>query len=81
MNRRRILLRKKEGRKERKTERDSSVSASPQLCKQPRYELTKEQKQLIKADSVNKKVWDDVLTTVKAQGSVRFILLLVCISC
>ena len=26
---------------------------------------------MIKADSVNKKVWDDVLTTVKAQGSVR----------
>ena len=55
---------------------DSSVSASPQRCKQPRYELTKEQKQMIKADSVNKKVWDDVLTTVKAQGSVRFIILL-----
>ena len=36
---------------------------------------------MIKADSVNKKVWDDVLTTVKAQGSVRLILLLVYISC
>ena len=50
---------------------DTSVTASPVPCKQPRYELTREQKQMIKADSVNKKVWDEVLATLKAQGSVR----------
>lgn len=51
---------------------DSSASASPQQRKQPRYELTKEQKQMIKADSLNKKVWDGLLATIKTHGSVRF---------
>lgn len=49
---------------------DTSVTASPVRCKQPRYELTREQKQKIKADSVNKKVWDEILATLKAKGSV-----------
>ena len=38
--------------------------------KQPRYQLTRDQKALIKADTANKKVWDDVLGTIRSEGSV-----------
>ena len=33
---------------------------------------------MIKADSVNKKVWDDVLSTAKTQGSVRIVCIIKC---
>lgn len=38
--------------------------------KQPRYELTKEQKSLIKTDTTNKKLWDDVMSSTRTEGTV-----------
>ena len=44
------------------------VSTPP--SKQPRYELTKHQKTLIKSDSKNDKLWEDLLVTAKSLGTV-----------
>lgn len=38
--------------------------------KQPKIDLTKEQKLHIKADTLNKKMWDEVLDTTKTEGKV-----------
>lgn len=38
--------------------------------KQPRYELTKHQKTIIKSDSRNDKLWEDLLSTAKSLGTV-----------
>ena len=42
------------------------VGESPSQSKQPRYQLAKEQRGTIKADTVNKKMWDDLLATIRA---------------
>ena len=38
--------------------------------KQPRYELTKEQLDLIEKDAGNKKLWSELLVTVNTVGTV-----------
>ena len=47
------------------------VENSTPKAKQPRLDLTKEQKSLIKSDNLNKKLWDGVMGTTKSEGKVR----------
>ena len=49
---------------------DTSLSAMPK-AKQPRFDLSKEQKQLIKGDQLNKKTWEEVMDSAKTEGKVR----------
>lgn len=49
---------------------DSSVLTTPK-AKQPRIDLTKEQKQMIKEDTLNKKAWDEIIGSAKTEGKVR----------
>ncbi len=60
---------KSKGRKRKQS--DVGNGATPP-AKQPRYELTKHQKTLIKADSVNLKLWEELLDT-KTLGAVSSI--------
>ena len=49
----------------------ASPAKSPQKSKQPRYELTRQQRAMIKKDTVNQKLWDEVLDYAKSNASVR----------
>ena len=42
----------------------------PKKSKQPCYELNKRQKALIKADSLNKKLWDEIVGESRKKGTV-----------
>ena len=53
------------------TDSGGSAESPRRKSKQPRYELTKDQKSLIKADSVNNKLWDELLASAKEEGTVR----------
>ena len=55
------------GNKKRGCKRDLEDGCPPPPAKQPHYELTKKQKALIKKDTVNKKLWDEL-----AMGSVSW---------
>ncbi|XP_064386281.1 E3 ubiquitin-protein ligase UHRF1-like [Halichondria panicea] len=58
----------KRGRKRKAP--DSKAPGSPaKKSKQPRYELSKGQRSLIKADTVNSKVWEELLASSKDEGS------------
>ena len=46
-------------------------SGSAPKAKQPRLDLTKEQKSLIRLDKLNAKVWTEVMDTTKSEGKVR----------
>jgi len=48
---------------------DTSLTSVP-MAKQPRFDLSKEQKQLIKGDQFNKKIWEEVLHSTKTEGKV-----------
>ena len=48
---------------------------SPAPSKQPRYQLGKEQRGAIKADTSNKKMWDHLLTTIRTVSHLSFYLL------
>ena len=48
-----------------------SPLVSPGKAKQPRYELNKHQRALIKADAQNKKIWEEVLASTRVEGTVR----------
>lgn len=56
---------KKGGRKRKSVAEDSS----PLKSKQPRYELTKQQKELIKSDICNSKMWEEVMQFAESAGS------------
>ena len=49
----------------------ASPTKSPQKSKQPRYELTRQQRAMIKKDTINQKLWDEVLDYAKNNASVR----------
>ena len=49
----------------------------PKKSKQSRYELSKDQKSLIKADTVNSKLWEELLASVKEEVTVRLTCLVV----
>ena len=51
-------MKPKKGRKRKST--SGSTSSTP-VAKQPRFELTKQQLSLIKKDSMNKKLWEELL--------------------
>ena len=55
----------------------SPAVSPPKKSKQPRYELTKDQKSLIKADTVNSKLWEELLASAKEEGTVRLTYLVV----
>lgn len=48
---------------------DHSPSNSNKI-KQPRYELTHVQRDLIKSDSVNTKIWQELMEYAESTGSV-----------
>ena len=58
----------KKGRKRKST---SGSTASTPVAKQPRFELTKQQLSLIKKDSMNKKLWEELL---EATDTVRLVM-------
>lgn len=43
------------------------ISSPCNVSKQPRYELSKKQKSLIKSDTANSKLWDSLLSPSQAQ--------------
>ncbi|KAK1152557.1 E3 ubiquitin-protein ligase UHRF1 [Acipenser oxyrinchus oxyrinchus] len=57
------------GKRKRKSQIDketsSPVKSTPKKMKVEAYKLTKEQKGLIKEDELNKKVWDEAMTSLK----------------
>jgi E3 ubiquitin-protein ligase UHRF1 len=58
---------KKRGKKRKSSEVEGG-GESPGPAKQPRYQLGREQRGAIKADGSNKKMWDDLLATLRAAG-------------
>lgn len=57
---------KKRGRKRKLT--TNRTTPSNDKSKQPRYELTTQQKKLIKSDTINSKLWNELLETCDSAG-------------
>jgi E3 ubiquitin-protein ligase UHRF1 len=59
---------KKRGRKRKSSGGGEGKGESPGQSKQPRYQLGRGQRGAIKADSSNKKMWGDLLGTIRTAG-------------